>query len=62
MYAESHPERVRSLTLRGIFTLRREELLWFYQEGASFIFPEAFANYVSVIPQVRGVFCGSSVH
>ena len=34
-YAETHPERVSELILRGIFTLRRKELLWFYQEGAS---------------------------
>src|ERR1700712_4245823 len=30
-YAQTHPERVAELVLRGIFTLRREELLWFYQ-------------------------------
>jgi proline iminopeptidase len=39
-YAESYPERVKGLILRGIFTLRRKELLWFYQEGASYLFPE----------------------
>ena len=38
-YAETHPERVTELVLRGIFTLRRAELLWYYQEGASWIFP-----------------------
>jgi proline iminopeptidase len=41
-YAERYPKRVEALVLRGIFTLRRSELLWFYQEGASFIFPDAW--------------------
>ena len=50
-YAETHPERVTELVLRGIFTLRRKELLWFYQEGASFILPEAFADFVRPIPE-----------
>lgn len=49
-YAERHPERVTELVLRGIFTLRRAELEWFYQHGASEIFPEAFAEYVADIP------------
>src|SRR5215831_14307715 len=39
-YAQKHPERVTELVLRGIFTLRKRELDWFYQEGgASRIFP-----------------------
>ena len=49
-YAETHPERVTELVLRGIFTLRRKELLWFYQEGASHILPEAFEEFVKPIP------------
>ena len=49
-YAETHPERVTELLLRGIFTLRRSELLWFYQEGASWLLPEAFEAYRSAIP------------
>ena len=49
-YAETHPERVTELVLRGIFTLRRAELLWFYQDGASWIFPETFAPYKAHIP------------
>ncbi len=39
-YAQTHTERVSALILRGIFTLRRAELLWFYQEGASWLFPD----------------------
>lgn len=49
-YAETHPERVDSLILRGIFMVRRAELEWFYQEGTSWIYPDAFAAYQSVIP------------
>jgi proline iminopeptidase len=49
-YAETHPDRVSELVLRGIFTLRRKELEWFYQEGASFILPEAWEEYLAPIP------------
>ncbi|MFA5899653.1 MAG: prolyl aminopeptidase [Hyphomicrobium sp.] len=49
-YAETHPDRVESLVLRGIFLVRRAELLWFYQEGCSWIYPDAFAAYQSAIP------------
>lgn len=49
-YAETHPERVTELVLRGIFLLRREEIRWFYQEGASFIYPDAWETYVNHIP------------
>jgi proline iminopeptidase len=52
-YAESHPERVEALVLRGIFMLRRAELLWFYQEGASHLFPDAFEKYLEAIPAVE---------
>jgi proline iminopeptidase len=49
-YAEAFPERVSELLLRGIFLLRREELLWFYQEGTSWIFPDAWREYLEFIP------------
>lgn len=49
-YAQKHPDRVTELVLRGIFTLRRSELLWFYQEGASNVFPDAWEHYVAPIP------------
>jgi proline iminopeptidase len=49
-YAEKHPERVTELVLRGIFLLRRWELDWFYQEGASRLFPDAWGPYVAEIP------------
>ncbi|TCT12093.1 prolyl aminopeptidase [Tepidamorphus gemmatus] len=50
-YAQTHPERCRGLILRGIFTLRRAELLWFYQEGASWIFPDLWEAYLAPIPE-----------
>ncbi|MBT3071595.1 prolyl aminopeptidase [Rhodomicrobium sp. Az07] len=49
-YAEKHPERVSELVLRGIFLLRRAELDWFYQEGTSWLFPDAFEAYRAPIP------------
>src|ERR1700678_1013375 len=48
-YAETHPERVSRLILRGIFTLRRAELLWFYQEGASWLFPDTWEGFEAPI-------------
>jgi proline iminopeptidase len=38
------------LILRGIFTLRREELEWFYQKGADMLFPDFFESYKAIIP------------
>ena len=52
-YAETYPERVSELVLRGIFTLRRSELEWFYQEGCSWIFPDAFEDYARIIPEAE---------
>ncbi|MCB5174059.1 prolyl aminopeptidase [Microvirga lenta] len=49
-YAETHPERVSELVLRGIFTLRRAELLWYYQEGASWMFPDKWERFLAPIP------------
>ncbi len=50
-YAETHPERVSAMILRGIFLLTQAELRWFYQEGCSWIYPEAFAEFQRLIPQ-----------
>jgi proline iminopeptidase len=52
-YAQSHPDRVSELVLRGIFMLRRWELEWFYQEGASRLFPDAWERYLAAIPAVE---------
>ena len=49
-YAEKHPERVSELVLRGIFLLRDKEIAWFYQYGASEIFPDAWERYLNFIP------------
>ena len=49
-YAVEHPKRVTELVLRGIFLIRDKEIRWFYQEGASFIFPEDWAAYEAAIP------------
>lgn len=52
-YAQTHPDRVTELVLRGIFLLRRWELEWFYQCGASRIYPDAFESYLAPIPEVE---------
>jgi proline iminopeptidase len=49
-YAETHPEAVKALVLRGIFLLRQSELDWFYQDGASHLFPDAWESYLEPIP------------
>jgi proline iminopeptidase len=49
-YAQTHPERVEALVLRGIFMLRPSEIRWFYQQGASHIFPDAWEHYLAPIP------------
>lgn len=49
-YAVTHPERVAGLVLRGVFLLTRREIDWFYQQGASEIFPDAFERYLAPIP------------
>jgi proline iminopeptidase len=59
-YAIKHPHRVMSLTLRGIFLVTKTEIDWFYQVGASHIFPDSFERYVSVIPPAeRGDIVGA---
>ncbi|NJM29761.1 MAG: prolyl aminopeptidase [Rhizobiales bacterium] len=49
-YAETHPQRVSELILRGIFLLRKWELDWFYQEGASRMFADAWESFLAPIP------------
>ena len=51
VYAETHPDRVKALILRGLFMCREQELQWFYQEGTSRLFPEAFETYREFIPK-----------
>lgn len=49
-YAITHTDKVQALILRGIFLLREKEIKWFYQEGASFIFPDAWEKFLGPIP------------
>lgn len=49
-YAQTHPNKCLGLVLRGIFMLRPQELSWFYQSGASKIFPDAWEHYLEPIP------------
>ena len=49
-YAITHPERVTALLLRGIFLCRPSEIRWFYQQGASEIFPDVWEDYLKPIP------------
>lgn len=51
LYAETHPDRVRGLILRGIFLCRKKEIDWFYQSGASKLFPDQWEKYLAPIPQ-----------
>lgn len=50
VYAETYPEKVLGMILRGIFLCRRQDLLWFYQEGASHVFPDYWQNYLAPVP------------
>ncbi|HEY0051831.1 MAG TPA: prolyl aminopeptidase [Caulobacteraceae bacterium] len=52
-YAITHPDRVEALVLRGIFLLTKAEIAWFYQEGASHIFPDAWEGFLAPIPEAE---------
>ena len=49
-YAETHPERVTAMILRGVFSGRRAELDWFYQSGANRLFPDHWENFAGQLP------------
>jgi proline iminopeptidase len=49
-YAETHPERVSELVLRGIFTLRASELEWFYEGGAEQVYPDLWEAFLEPVP------------
>lgn len=49
-YAQAHPDAVSELVLRGVFTLRRHELEWFYEGGAAALFPDLWEEFVAPIP------------
>lgn len=50
LYAQAYPENVSGLILRGIFLCRDQDIQWFYQRGASAIFPDYWKEYEQVIP------------
>jgi proline iminopeptidase len=52
-YAETHPAVVTELVLRGIFLVRKQEIDWFYQRGASAIYPDAWEHYLKAIPEAE---------
>jgi proline iminopeptidase len=52
-YAEAYPERVTGLIMRGIFLCRKMEIDWFYQNGASFIYPDAWEKFLAPIPEAE---------
>ena len=49
LYAQAHPKRVISMILRGIFLCREQDLQWFYQHGASLIFPDYWQDYLEPV-------------
>ena len=59
-YAVTHPTRVEALVLRGVFLLTQRELRWFYQDGASMLFPDAWQRFLAPIPEAeRGDLIGA---
>ena len=53
VYAETCPEQVLGLILRGIFLCRPRDIHWFYQEGASFLLPDHWKDYRDIIPEAE---------
>ncbi|KCZ48162.1 MULTISPECIES: prolyl aminopeptidase [unclassified Hyphomonas] len=52
-YAETHPERVSELVLRGIYLLTKAEMDWYYQFGVSEMFPEKYDAFIAPIPEAE---------
>jgi proline iminopeptidase len=52
-YAQTHPERVLALVLRGVFLCREAEIRWFYQEGANWVFPDWWEDFLAPIPEAE---------
>ncbi len=51
VYAQTYPERVAGLILRGIFLCRPQEIQWFYQSGANRLFPDYWQDFINIIPE-----------
>ena len=52
-YAQTHPDRVTELVLRGIFLFRQRELDWLYQYGASEVYPDKWDEFLAPIPEAE---------
>ena len=50
IYAEKYPETIIALVLRGVFLCRKKDILWFYQNGASEVFPDEWEKFIKYIP------------
>ncbi len=50
LYAQTHPESVSGLILRGIFLARERDVRWFYQEGTSRLFPDYWESFIKPVP------------
>ena len=61
-YAIKHPQRVEALILRGVFLLTQKELAWFYQDGASMLFPDAWEKFLAPIPRDERADMSSAYH
>ena len=53
VYAQTHPQRVLGMVLRGIFLCRDRDIRWFYQHGADHVFPDYWQDYQAVIPEAE---------
>ncbi|ODS24238.1 prolyl aminopeptidase [Candidatus Endobugula sertula] len=62
LYAQTYPDRVRAMVLRGIFLCRQKDLDWFYQGGASHIFPDYWENFLAPIPVEQQKHCIQSYY
>jgi len=55
VYAETHPQRVTALVLRGIFLCRPQDIAWFYQHGACSVLPDYWQDYLAPIPEAERI-------
>ena len=62
IYAQTHPDRVRHLILRGVFLMTQSELDWFYGGGAGKFWPETWARFVSLIPDAERSYMITAYH
>ncbi|MEO1274540.1 MAG: prolyl aminopeptidase [Pseudomonadota bacterium] len=60
LYAQTHPARVTQLVLRGVFTMTRAELDWFYGGGAGAFWPQQWRAFSHMVPrEERGDLIGA---